>query len=57
VAYTFDQQIALRIGDSGIGEDAVAVGAGFIWKNLEFDYALQRHPLGASHRVSIQYSR
>jgi hypothetical protein len=57
VAYTFDQQITLRIGDSGIGEDAVAVGAGFIWKNLEFDYALQRHPLGASHRVSIQYSR
>ncbi|HOF60056.1 MAG TPA: hypothetical protein PK251_01115 [Candidatus Latescibacteria bacterium] len=55
VEYSFARQIMLRVGDSGIGEGSFAGGAGFRWRNVDLDYALQRHPLGTSHRVSVQY--
>ena len=55
--YRLMNQLYLRTGKGSTSDDSIALGAGLAWKGLHLDYALQRHPLGATHRVSLQYQR
>jgi len=55
--YTFMDQVSLRMGRDMIAENGTSLGAGIAWRGLRLDYALQRHDLGATHRVSLHYRR
>jgi hypothetical protein len=57
VEYNFLRYLSLRVGDDMIDENSLSVGAGIEWMGLSFDYALQNHTLGVSHRVSLRYHR
>lgn len=54
--YTFLEMISLRTGRDTVKDNSLAFGAGFVWRGLSLDYGLSRHPLGASHRVSMGYA-
>lgn len=54
--YVFTDRLYLRVGRDMISETGTSVGAGVAWRWLRLDYALQRHDLGASHRVSVHFS-
>jgi hypothetical protein len=54
--YNILNHVNLRMGHDMVGESSVSVGAGINWKTITMDYGLQRHPLGASHRVSLHYA-
>jgi len=56
VEYTFMEQVSLRMGKDMIAENSLSFGAGFSWRGVRLDYALQRHELGATHRVSVLYA-
>lgn len=55
--YAFIDQIFLRVGQSLASDSHLAMGAGIGWRGVRLDYALQQHPLGATHRVSLHYGR
>lgn len=55
--YTFLEQISFRLGRDMVAENGVSFGAGVEWHGVRLDYALQRHELGATHRVSVHYQR
>jgi len=53
--YRFLDELSLRMGKDMIAENGVSFGAGIGWRGLRLDYALQRHDLGITHRVSLHY--
>lgn len=53
--YSFVDQLFLRLGRDPIAENGLSFGAGIAWRDLRLDYALQRHELGATHRVSLHF--
>ena len=55
VDYTFMDRVSVRVGRDMIEENGLSFGAGVSWRALTLDYGLQRHDLGASHRVSLHY--
>ncbi len=54
--YTFADLISLRAGSDISDSSPTAFGIGLGWRGLHLDYGLQRHTLGASHRVSVRYA-
>lgn len=54
--YMFADLISLRAGSDLSDSTSIAFGVGLGWRGLHFDYGLQRHTLGASHRMSVRYS-
>jgi len=55
IEYVLLEKLYLRTGHDVISDSGLSLGAGFGWRGLRFDYALQRHPLGSTHRVSLHF--
>ena len=53
--YWYRDMIALRAGRDMLDSTDWSLGTGISWLGFGFDYALQWHPLGVTHRVSLQY--
>ena len=53
--YRFRDMISLRLGKDMAEDNDLAFGAGCVIRGIRADYAIQRHALGVSHRVSLHY--
>ncbi len=54
--YNMLETLYLRTGRNAV-TSRLDLGAGLAWQGVHVDYALQRHPLGSTHRVSLRYHR
>ena len=57
IEYWYRDIVALRAGRDMLDTTSRSIGAGVAYFGFGFDYAIQWHPLGITHRVSLQYTR